>query len=974
MKKHKNFKRTAASVMAMALTISSLSVLSASAKDETLHTADQIPASLNDLSINFNNIFMGTESDSSPVSTYTVDDPENVPTAPAPEKFDLRDVDGKNYVTSVKLQNPYGTCWAFAAIAAAESSVAANLLDVDMNTATDAVKDMVDFSERHLAWFVYHPLTENSPLYTSQSGEGMINRGAENYLKETESPSQKDYNDLYFNSGGLVPFATSIFSSYQGPVNESVAPYVSDEGIYNGGAILVYLDSKPLLDISDEEKLAYVATLFEKMKPVSASSDEDLIRVLGENDALNKNGEPRICTFESTDDDSWWEGPGWYVKSIIPKEPSSSGTWAVDESKRFQSAYELEQSNILPSPCGIAEDGSYKFNEAGVNAIKQELVNKRAVSVAFHADQSMPGQVTEDGGYMSFVDENGNFTDDESSARYWCQYTYDKNYDPSDSQSINKSVSANHAVTIIGYDDNFPKEYFNDSNGTIGGNGAFIVKNSWGDSSSGTDWGSDGTGYFYLSYYDQSICEPESFSFSLRGDFDNEKLSVNTNQMYDLMPSYHYGEITFDQDTSMANVFVAEKDMLIDHVGYTAITCNEEVTYDIYLLDDDQETPEGCKSVSHLETTYQYGGFHRTELTTPVAVREGQKYAVKVTAKREDGNYGVALKAAHNEDGLFYFAGLFQESITLLENELKELKASPDADQDEIMKLEEEIMENQDNLEMTYNFIYGNAVVNKGESLLCIGDTWSDWTDILDKAADTEFAKYYEFDNFGIKTFGESEIVNLVNEVAEPKESYKAGDKVSCTITVKNNLAEELGGVVVYLGDEKLEALDTMKPGETKVVSYTHTVTEDEIKNGGFQTEASASLEEDNMSFPLNLMEEFSKPELEVSTGVQNITSDEELLDWVKVDYEKKTGVAVYPEYISKTDDKYEIAVKNKDGNLLDTYVIDPKTGTGINNTGDVDLPQTGMSGAHKAVAGLAALMGITGIALVKRSRKEDEE
>ena len=32
------------------------------------------------------------------------------------------------------------------------------------------------------------------------------------------------------------------------------------------------------------------------------------------------------------------------------------------------------------------------------------------------------------------------------------------------------------------------------------------------------------------------------------------------------------------------------------------------------------------------------------------------------------------------------------------------------------------------------------------------------------------------------------------------------------------------------------------------------------------------------------------------------------------------------------------------------------------------------MSGFHKLFAGLAALMGITGIGLVKKSRKKDEE
>ena len=95
-------------------------------------------------------------------------------------------------------------------------------------------------------------------------------------------------------------------------------------------------------------------------------------------------------------------------------------------------------------------------------------------------------------------------------------------------------------------------------------------------------------------------------------------------------------------------------------------------------------------------------------------------------------------------------------------------------------------------------------------------------------------------------------------------------------MTVKNNLAEDLDGIVVYLDGEMLEALDTMKPGETKVVSYIHEVTEDEIGSGGFRTEASAVLVAENMRIPLNLMEEFSKPVLEVSTRTPDNTSDED--------------------------------------------------------------------------------------------------
>lgn len=58
-----------------------------------------------------------------------------------PEKPDLRDYNGKNYVTPVKLRNPYGSCWAFAMAAAAEISY---LYENDLGVPAGGVNDQVD--------------------------------------------------------------------------------------------------------------------------------------------------------------------------------------------------------------------------------------------------------------------------------------------------------------------------------------------------------------------------------------------------------------------------------------------------------------------------------------------------------------------------------------------------------------------------------------------------------------------------------------------------------------------------------------------------------------------------------------------------------------------------------------------------------------------------------------------------------------
>ena len=98
-----------------------------------------------------------------------------------PERFDLRhcDTDGdgvyENYVTPVKLQNPFGTCWGFGAVAAAEISLlGSGLARADgygpVADPANGVKEL-DLSEKHLAYFASTPLNDRN---ASQDGEGLV--------------------------------------------------------------------------------------------------------------------------------------------------------------------------------------------------------------------------------------------------------------------------------------------------------------------------------------------------------------------------------------------------------------------------------------------------------------------------------------------------------------------------------------------------------------------------------------------------------------------------------------------------------------------------------------------------------------------------------------------------------------------------------------------------------------------------------
>jgi len=598
-----------------------------------------------------------------------------------PEKFDLRE---RGVVTPVRSQSPWGTCWSFATMAAGEASIL-NALGMTAEEYFAQNGEEMDLSEKHLAWFTTTALpgTEDYPEGAYPYDPGQAGEGV--YPAPDSDVTAYDYGGNYF-------FAASSLADGVGVVKEALAPYGDSQG-----------------------------------------------------------------------------------------RRDSDGDWSLPEELRYTQSFELKNANVLPAPAWVDRDGNYLYRPEATEAIKSELLKGHAVGISFCADVSMPSEpeavrarllsrygdtdrvskeelsdyvdlragildpdtLSDDDlqRYMEIalkvnkVDENPYADADLSreqtirvlKSRYFgkaykdlvAKEEYDAEHtylnfsgDKSDifAHYTFEHVKSNHAVTVVGWDDSFPASAFREGHQPPE-DGAWIVKNSW-----GTDWGKDG--YFWLSYYDQSLGGIESFEYVV--DADNRLMDHLSLLSYDHMPAPIISSTLFEQPVYTANIFKVEEDSVLQYVSAMTGDLNTSVTVSVYLLRDGAVEPTDGKLLESATQQFGFAGYHRLELDEKLALSSGSRIGI------------VVLERVPTADGVRYAltntSGLGEKAPEVFNERHK--------DDGQALKR------------------YCKAVVNPGESLISFRHgSWIDWTSAIESFQNNGDCACMAYDNLPIKAY-----------------------------------------------------------------------------------------------------------------------------------------------------------------------------------------------------------------------------
>ncbi|MBQ6265826.1 MAG: Ig-like domain-containing protein [Clostridia bacterium] len=234
-------------------------------------------------------------------------------------------------------------------------------------------------------------------------------------------------------------------------------------------------------------------------------------------------------------------------------------------------------------------DGSHLLSSE--SEIKQAIIDNGGVATSYcHIDSCLNHD-----GY-------GWYYSDGTTAPYNCTYA---------AYYCDTAYQTNHAVMIVGWDDNYSKNNFK-SGSQPSSDGAWICKNSWGNY-----FGVNGL--FWISYEDATLDGFQTFSMTDNYDYVSSFSGACYNAYYSL-----------SSDTKMANVFVSQGDRTLEAAGFLLEYDNVPVTVSVYKgMSATPSSPVNGSAVATVSGTFR-AGYNTVKFPSPVTLSTGERYSIVV--------------------------------------------------------------------------------------------------------------------------------------------------------------------------------------------------------------------------------------------------------------------------------------------------------------------------------------------------------